>query len=77
MVLASDVLFAAGPVAAGADEPAFDENAAAELLAFDAEDGRTLSRCPLGAQPVFDGMAAAGGKLYVSTLDGEIVCLGK
>jgi outer membrane protein assembly factor BamB len=77
MVLAGDVLFAAGPVMTGAEEPAFDEDAAAEMLAFSANDGRILSRGPLDAQPVFDGMAAAGGKLYVSTLDGKIVCLGR
>ncbi|UCF16424.1 MAG: PQQ-binding-like beta-propeller repeat protein [Phycisphaerales bacterium] len=77
MVLAGDVLFATGPVMTGDDEPAFDKYAAAEMLAFDTDDGRLLSRCPLDAQPVFDGMAAAGGRLYVSTLDGKIMCLGR
>jgi hypothetical protein len=46
------------------------------MLAFSAEDGRTLSRCRLDAQPVFDGMAAAYGRLYVSTVDGKIACFG-
>jgi len=77
MVLAADVLFTAGPVMTGADEPAFDRNTGAEILAVSARDGRTLSRRSLDAQPVFDGMAAAGGKLYISTLDGKIECLGK
>jgi outer membrane protein assembly factor BamB len=61
----------------GADEPRFDENAPAELIAVDTKDGRTLSRRSIEAQPVFDGMAAADGKIYVSTVDGRIVCLGK
>jgi outer membrane protein assembly factor BamB len=77
MVLAGHTLFAAGPVMEGADEPRFDENAPAELIAVDTKDGRTLSRRSIEAQPVFDGMAAADGKIYVSTVDGRIVCLGK
>jgi outer membrane protein assembly factor BamB len=61
---------------AAAGEPAFDESGEAAMLAFSAEDGRTLSRCRLDAQPVFDGMAAAYGRLYVSTVDGKIACFG-
>jgi hypothetical protein len=81
MVLARDVLFTAGPLmeqsgGAAAGEPAFDESGEAAMLAFSAEDGRTLSRCRLDAQPVFDGMAAAYGRLYVSTVDGKIACFG-
>jgi len=80
MVLTPDLLLAAGPVMATGQgdrpEPTFDADSAAVLMAFGAEDGRDLSRCKLDAQPVFDGMAAAHGKLYMSTTAGSIVCFG-
>ena len=40
-------------------------------------DGTKLSELKLDAPPVFDGMAAAGGKLYLSCLDGKLRCFGK
>lgn len=40
-----------------------------------AADGATLSRHELDAPPVWDGVATAGGRLYVSTADGQVVCL--
>jgi outer membrane protein assembly factor BamB len=47
-----------------------------ELWAFSAADGKELSTLKLDAAPVFDGMAAAGGKLYLSTRDGRLRCFG-
>ena len=47
-----------------------------KLLALSAADGKKLSELDLSAQPVFDGMAAAGGRLYVSMTDGSVICLG-
>jgi hypothetical protein len=78
MVLAGDTLFAAGPAMARGDrvvEPSFDDNTGALLMGFSADDGQELSRFELEVQPVFDGMAAAGGRLYVSMTDGRIVCM--
>jgi hypothetical protein len=46
------------------------------LLAVSATDGRPLAAYELGAMPVFDGLAAAGGRLYLSTVDGQVLCLG-
>jgi len=48
-----------------------------ELWAFSAADGRRLSALKLDAPPVFDGMAAAGERLYLSTLDGRLHCFGR
>jgi len=45
------------------------------LMAVSAGDGRTLSRWELDHPPVFDGMAAAGGRLYLSTTGGRVVCM--
>ena len=80
MVLTDDVLFTAGPVmAAGgesADEPTFDADSPAVLTAFRTEDGQELSHRKLKSQAVFDGLVAAYGKLFLSTVDGKVVCLG-
>ncbi len=45
------------------------------LMQVSASSGETVSRTELASPPVFDGMAAAHGKLYVSCEDGSIVCL--
>jgi hypothetical protein len=75
MVKAGDILFVAGPQA---DEEIHfnDENAPALLAAFDARDGKPLSQINIASQPVFDGMAAAGGRVYISLINGEVICLG-
>ncbi|MFW6162422.1 MAG: PQQ-binding-like beta-propeller repeat protein, partial [Planctomycetota bacterium] len=39
-------------------------------------DGKTLATYPLDAEPVFDGMAAAYGRLYLPLQDGTVRCLG-
>ena len=46
------------------------------LLAVSAKDGRCLAAYDLGSIPTFDGMAAAGGRLYLTTIDGKVLCLG-
>ena len=48
-----------------------------ELRAFAAEDGRQLGELQLPAPPAFDGLAAAGGRLYLATQDGRLRCFGK
>ena len=61
LVLAGKTVFAAGKQGG--------------LCIYAAADGRRLGRCDL-PPPVWDGMAAAGGMLYVSTADGRVMCLG-
>ncbi len=39
-------------------------------------DGSTLSEFSMKEAPVFDGLIAAGDRLYMSTMDGTLVCLG-
>lgn len=46
------------------------------LRALSAEDGKVIAEYPLPALPVFDGMSAAEGCLYVSTTGGTVVCFG-
>jgi hypothetical protein len=45
------------------------------LWAVGKDGGDVLARYALDTVPVFDGMAAARGRVYLSTLDGHLVCL--
>ncbi len=47
-----------------------------KLLVHNGADGKLLAEYDLPACPVFDGMSAAGGKLLISLMDGQVVCLG-
>ena len=47
----------------------------AMLLAVSAADGSELARYDLKSIPQWDGMAAAGGRLFFTTVDGKLVCL--
>jgi len=46
----------------------------AQLWSVAAADGKKLAELNLQAMPVWDGMAAAGGRLYLATTDGSVVC---
>ena len=46
------------------------------LRVVSCETGEKLSEYKLESVPVFDGMSAAKGKLFLSTLDGKVVCVG-
>ncbi|MFA6561286.1 MAG: PQQ-binding-like beta-propeller repeat protein [Verrucomicrobiia bacterium] len=46
------------------------------LWAFSAADGRKLAAWQLDSMPIFDGMAAANGRLFFASTDGKVVCLG-
>ncbi|MCF7848380.1 MAG: PQQ-binding-like beta-propeller repeat protein [Kiritimatiellales bacterium] len=77
MVLAGDKIVAAGP----ADKlnpndllDAFESRSSAMLNVYSAKDGRQLSSQEMESFPAFDGLAAANGKLYLSTEDGKIIC---
>ena len=39
-------------------------------------DGTKLAEYELAAPPIFDGMIAARGRLYVVTMDGHVICYG-
>ena len=46
------------------------------LQMLSARDGDVLSEQPLEASPVWDGLAAAAGRLYGALENGTVVCLG-
>jgi hypothetical protein len=86
MVLTDKTLFVAGPSIASDRVPqepseadplveAIESRVGGQLLAVSVENGATLSEHVLPSPPVFDGMAAAGGRLFLATKQGAVVCL--
>lgn len=76
MVKTKNTLFVAGPPGRGVISPAaLDGTASGRLLAVSPADGRILSEISLPSRPVWDGMAAAGGSLYLSLADDRVLCL--
>ena len=47
------------------------------IWAVSATDGKTLGKVALPSPPVWDGLAASGGRLYIATMDGKVSCYGK
>lgn len=78
MVLAGDHLFLAGPPdILASDDPhgALEGRRGGAIVVLSGADGRMLAEHALESPPVFDGMAAARGALYLSTAGGKVVCL--
>ena len=49
-------------------------NDVGEVLVY-GKDGALVSRTDIGAEPLYDGVAISGGKLFVSTQSGGVICL--
>ena len=80
MLLCGDTIFTAGvPDEAGEVNywDALEGRKGGVLCAFSAEEGTKISEQKLDAAPVFDGMAATPGRLYLSAQDGTISCFGE
>ena len=58
-------------------DAAYEGKRGALLLSLSTEDGKPLQRLDLSSQPVWDGMAAANGRLYLATKDGKLLCFDK
>ena len=76
MVLADKVLFVAGPpVETGDVAKERNKDSGALLIAISASDGTELARYRLDSSPIFDGIAAANGRLYLSMENGQVLCM--
>ncbi len=89
LVLAGEVLYAAGPANVLAGDVATDASTAIQILGKHAEafagrkggllvsvspaDGRTLGELAVDSPPVHDGLIAADGALFMTTIDGHVV----
>ena len=77
MVGTAGALYTAGPPdLCDPDDPlaALEGRAGAVLSAFDPADGSKRFECKLDTPPIFDGISAANGKLFVSFENGQIEC---
>jgi len=78
MVKADSTLFVAGqPDVFDAKDPyaGFEGRRGAILAAVSADQGEKLLEKRLAAPPVFDGMIAAYGKIFVCLKNGQVICL--
>lgn len=76
MVRTDEVLFVAGPPGSPlTSEAALEGKAPASLLAVSPDDGSVLAEMTLPSTPVWDGMAAAEGSLYLTLAGGDVLCL--
>jgi len=90
MVKAGDRLIVAGPPDLGkkdssilqfSNEPealaGFMGKKGVFLRVVSTTDGKRVSECKLDAMPVFDGMSAASGRIYISLKNGKLECRGR
>jgi len=80
MVLTAGRLFVAGPPdVVDAKDPlgAFEARRGGLLYVVDAASGEKTAEHKLPFPPVFNGAAAANGRLYIVDEDGSITCFGK
>jgi outer membrane protein assembly factor BamB len=75
MVWADNALFVAGPNGNIEESlQAFCGELGESLWAVDPHTGAKSSELPLDVMPVFDGLIAGGGRLYLSATDGSVRC---
>ncbi len=80
MVKTRDRLFVAGaPDILKPDDPlaAFEGRAGGKLRVIDPETGEALRDYDLASPPVFDGLIAAYGRLYLAARDGKLTCMAE
>lgn len=78
MIRAADTIFVAGsPDIVDPDDPhgAWEGRKGGILAAFSVNDGEKLTELKLPAPPVWDGLSAAYGRLYISLVGGDVLCL--
>ena len=80
MLLARDHLYLAGPPDLAPEEGAYEAmigKKGAIFRTISAADGDTLAEFEMDEVPVFDGLIAAGDRLYMATMDGTLICFGE
>jgi hypothetical protein len=55
-------------------EEALNGKKGGALRALSVTDGKRLAEYRLDALPVYDGMAATSGRIYIALSDGSVVC---
>jgi len=70
IVLTSNRVYAAGVPTSQ------DSGDAPELWVLSKTDGSRQQTITLPGRPVYDGLSASGGRLYLSMGDGKLICYG-
>jgi len=79
MLLARENLYIVGPPDLPPDEGAYEAMIGKRGAVFrivSTVDGNMLAEFKMDEVPLFDGLIAAGNRLYMSTMDGTLICLG-
>jgi len=79
MVATREKLLVAGPPdTIPFDDPlaSFEGRNGSLLTVLSKKDGKVLQKYRFDFAPIFDGMIASNGCVYITTLDGKIICLG-
>ncbi|MHC4403987.1 MAG: outer membrane protein assembly factor BamB family protein, partial [Planctomycetota bacterium] len=80
MLLARERLYLAGPPDLPPEQGAYEAmigKRGAVFRVVSTSDGGRLAEFTMDEVPVFDGLIAAGGRLYMSTMDGTLICWGQ
>jgi outer membrane protein assembly factor BamB len=80
MLLAREHLYLVGPPDLVSEQDAYESmigKRGAVFRVVSTSDGGTLSEFTMEEVPVFDGLIAAAGRLYMSTTNGTLICLGE
>jgi hypothetical protein len=75
MMVTNERLFITGPSGNWHTDPGDFEGKNAVLRSLDKGTGNQVGEVRLEAAPVFNGMAAADGKLFVVLRNGSLVCM--
>ena len=79
-LLCGDHLFAAGTRdVLDPEDPlsTFEGREGALLQVFSTSDGSLVKSQPLKSLAAFDGLSAAGGRLYLAAGDGKVICFSR
>ena len=60
-----------------AQDDALEGKSGGKLLAVNTETGEIEHTVELDTLPSWDGLAGANGQLFLTTLDGKVMCFGK
>lgn len=73
------LLIAVMPTDIPDDDPhaAYEGRLGGAVLVCAERDGQVLAEFPLDSPAIWDGMAAANGRLYIATVQGSLVCLAQ
>lgn len=80
MVLTDRCLFIAGaPDTVDDKDPwgGFEDRKGGVLKVYLKDDGSKIAEYKLPSTPIYDGMAAAGGRLFATLRDGTVLCMSK